>query len=617
MTRLTIFFSGVLLLANPGRAVDAGVVLDPADPILGLPEFRVEARVATPAPMQTYPQPVSGLRFEPQVDVQSRNFAEAQGDVTVRGGIFENTGFRVGATTLYDPQTGHYFAEIPIDPEMLTPPAVLTGADNALRGFNSSVATLQYGLKRIDPGMGGSVYAGLGNHSLNRQSVFLRSGWTDGDGRGWGLDAGFARSQGAGTVENGDHDFERFSGRLQRVGERNQTDLLAGYQAKFFGWPNLYTPFGLQETESVQTRLFLANHWQGYGERSFVQVTGYFRRNTDDYEFNRFSRNAFFEHETDVTSFGWEGRHGFSGWDLHHAGQWIGDEIASTSLEQGPFTSRQIRVLTVAPEFSWTDGAGRIWRVRSGATLADGNRDTSEWSPHLHIAAGSGGAEGSTLTFELSESTQVPGYTAIGGSEGGLFASNPRLGRERSRNIEVAWARRWTHGSIRGVLFHREDDDLVDWTYANDQPNARRANAVDVETWGVEAFLNWSGEGWRTVVGYTWLDKAADYGPSQVDASFYALNYAAHRLTLAFDIELGAGLVLAVDHEFRIQEDNPLRGSTDKPVLANLQLNWTPGFLPGVGFEIGVDNLYETAFEEVPAVVPAGRQWVAGARYRW
>ena len=47
---------------------------------------------------------------EPRVDLQSRNMAEAQGDVSIRGGIFENTGFRVGSATLIDPQTGHYFA---------------------------------------------------------------------------------------------------------------------------------------------------------------------------------------------------------------------------------------------------------------------------------------------------------------------------------------------------------------------------------------------------------------------------------------------------------------------------------------------------------------------------
>ena len=66
-------------------------------------------RVANETPAATFAMPVSALQFEPRVDVQARNFAEAQADVAIRGGIFENTGFKLGALALFDPQTGHYF----------------------------------------------------------------------------------------------------------------------------------------------------------------------------------------------------------------------------------------------------------------------------------------------------------------------------------------------------------------------------------------------------------------------------------------------------------------------------------------------------------------------------
>ena len=86
-----------------------------------LPTLYVDAQqTANIRPVTTYESPVSNLEFEPRVDLQSRNMAEAQGDVTIRGGIFENTGFRVGSATLIDPQTGHYFAELPIAPETVS-----------------------------------------------------------------------------------------------------------------------------------------------------------------------------------------------------------------------------------------------------------------------------------------------------------------------------------------------------------------------------------------------------------------------------------------------------------------------------------------------------------------
>ena len=107
-----------------------------------LPELTVYSpRVANQSPVATFAMPVSALRFEPRVDLQTRNFAEGQADVTIRGGIFENTGFSVGAVSLFDPQTGHYFAEVPISPAMLRAPEIITGADLSLRSTNATSAS--------------------------------------------------------------------------------------------------------------------------------------------------------------------------------------------------------------------------------------------------------------------------------------------------------------------------------------------------------------------------------------------------------------------------------------------------------------------------------------------
>ena len=64
----------------------------------------------------TYKSLVSNLDFDPRMDIQSRNMAEAQGDINIRGGTFEGTGIKVGAASLIDPQTGHYSTELPIAP---------------------------------------------------------------------------------------------------------------------------------------------------------------------------------------------------------------------------------------------------------------------------------------------------------------------------------------------------------------------------------------------------------------------------------------------------------------------------------------------------------------------
>ena len=148
-------------------------LLTQAESTQTLPTLYVDVQqTANVRPVTTYESPVSNLEFEPRVDLQSRNMAEAQGDITIRGGLFENSGFRVGSATLIDPQTGHYSAELPIAPEMLTRPDILIGADNALYGFNSTVGTISYGWSLIADG--GSLTVGGGDHDLNFQRVHNR-----------------------------------------------------------------------------------------------------------------------------------------------------------------------------------------------------------------------------------------------------------------------------------------------------------------------------------------------------------------------------------------------------------------------------------------------------------
>src|SRR5210317_939698 len=106
-------------------------------------EITVSARrVANLGPAGGYATAATTLRFDPLTELQSRGLAEGQSNVTVRGGVFENTGFKLGAVTVMDPQTGHYVAELPVDPAFLSSPAIYKGIDNAVEGFNAAIATV-------------------------------------------------------------------------------------------------------------------------------------------------------------------------------------------------------------------------------------------------------------------------------------------------------------------------------------------------------------------------------------------------------------------------------------------------------------------------------------------
>ncbi|MGB0792553.1 MAG: TonB-dependent receptor plug domain-containing protein [Opitutales bacterium] len=609
-------FAATLAQADPIEAAS-----DPA--VYTLPNLTVHGQqTANVMPVSTYDTPVSNLEFDPRIDFQSRNMAEAQGDVTIRGGIFENTGFRIGSATLIDPQTGHYFAELPIAPEMLTAPDVLIGADNALYGFNSTVGTISYGWSQIQEG--GSATLGAGDHDLNFQRIHhgMTAAFGENNAWSWGAEAEVSRSESDGTIANGDHNFDRVTGRVQLVGPQSQTDFFAGYQAKFFGWPNMYTPYGVNETENLKTRLFLLNHKKSYNEQSYIEATAYYREHKDHYVYSRESPNIFqAKHTTDVASLGFAGFHVFDHHcGIHYAGQITADEIESTSLERGDFQSRTYTKLSVLPEYRSELTANETLKFRAGASIDDSNRNDSELSIISDITwtRTHNDDHAESLHLSYSEASQVAGYTAIGGSDsGGLFRSNYNLNREASRNLELGGILKRGNWSLEGAVFYRCDDDLVDWTYSAANPTARSATGVDIETHGAELIAT---KRWKTIeaiASYSFLDKDEDYGDDSIDASFYALNYAKHRITLGAIWTPSERIEVRIDNEWRSQEDNALRRSDNEALFTHIGVSFFPSQCNGLELFAAVDNAWDDDYEEVPGTPGRGDQVSCGATYRW
>ncbi len=581
------------------------------------------SRIANQDPVGAFAMPVSALRFEPLVDVQARNLGEAQADITIRGGIFENTGFRIGGTSLYDPQTGHYFAEIPVASAMLTEPQILTGADNALLGFNANVGTVAYGWRPISTR--GELSLGRGDRDYERASFYqgFVSPWRIA-GRGLAADTEFSASSGDGTIANGDHRFSRANARVQLAGSAGtQTDFFVGYQEKFFGWPNLYTPFGVNETERLQSVLFAFNHREALGGEDFVEIGAFYRRNKDDYEYSREIPGRYnpYQHTTWARAVSVNGRNDLGVIALNYSGEVLADHLASTSLTFGPYRSRNYYKAGLVPEKSWTINGAEKLTAKVGVTFDDTNRDSSAWSPVAELAWESSTevAARNRVYLNYARTTQVATYTALKSSpSGGLFRGNSELGRQRADNLELGFSHVRDRWSYRTAVFHRRDRALVDWTYLNASASARRANAVDIDTFGFEGVVSYASPRFTFVLGYTFLDKDADYRGAAVDASFYALNYATNRLTAAATVRLGGGFEVRMDNVARVQEDNWLRRiGGDEALTSSLGLYYFPKAVSGLEVSLTANNLWRSNYQEVPAVAAPGRQLSAGATYRW
>jgi hypothetical protein len=579
------------------------------------------ARVANTRPAGTYASPVTALRFDPLTEIQSRGIAEGQSDVTVRGGVFENTGFKLGAVTVMDPQTGHYAAGLAVDPALMSAPGIYKGVDNAVEGFNAAIATIVYSFRRLDDG--GSVSLGAGSDDLNFQVLRFARTMRTPTGHDIGTSFSYAGSAGDGSVPNGDHRFSRYNLQLQRSGDQSQSDLLLSYQDKFYGWPGAYTGFAsLAEIDDTQTTLVVANHRQEFNG-SWWEVGGYYRRLVDDYDFNRMTIESgvpgSFEHETRNFAVGLQGQHRTGRVSWRYGAQVTSDELVrSTDLTYGNFNERNYATLTVVPSIDFAVEGGNTLTLRGGATVDYSNRDGNEVLPLLGLAYSRSTENGQTdFAIEYAATSQLPGYTALNSNPSGLFGGNPNLGRERAKQIAMSVTRDAGQWQGRAAVFSRRDDKLVDWTYATGAPFVRQANPVDIDVVGFETFLTHQWSSVDLAAGYTYFDKDADYGTALVDASFYALNFARHRATLALRYRFAESFELRLDNEYRRQEENPLRVGDDSTYLLSLSVLWQSAQLNGLEALLIVDNLTDSEYQPFPGTPAAGRQLSLSASYAW
>lgn len=586
-----------------------------------LAEVRVFSdRIANQASAGAFAMPVSALRYEPQVDVQTRNLGEAQADLTIRGGTFESVGVKLGGISLSDPQTGHYLAEIPVALDMLANSKIVTGAALALDATNATSGAVAYSWRPITAG--GVAQVTIGDGQLFSTTWYqamvapARFGQTQ-----LGADVALAHSSSEGLLPDADHAFDRVNIRLQAVGSASQTDVFAGYQSKQFGWRNLYTPFQSPESENLQTLLFALNHRAGLLGGDYLESAVFYRRNKDDYAYNRYAALTAihpFQHTTWLSGAAISGRRTMDDFVADFRGEVWADEIESTSLLFGRYQTRTVAKASLAAEKFWmTDRAGRI-SAKVGATLDDSNRFRSAVSPVIELAREWSAAAVSRLWLSFSRATQLPSYTALNSNpSAGLFRGNAALGRERTANVELGIAGGRAGWTGDAVLFYRADSDLVDWTYRRGV-TARSANAVNLATSGLELVARRSWAQADVIIGFNALAKAADYRGAAMDASFYALNYARYRLTAALVYRFNREWELRLDNAARLQADNALRLiGGDETLISSWGLSYRPRAFARTRVTLRADNVWNSNYQEVPAVTAAPRLISIGLTYGW
>ena len=476
-------------------------------------------------------------------------------------------------------------------------------------------------IDQISPG--GKFLAGFGNDSMNFQSLEGAIASRQYSKGKTSYKFGAARSSGDGTIDDGDHQFKRFNLQMQHTSDQTQTDLIFGYQDKFYAWPGAYTGFAIYpETDHTKTLLALVNHKKQLSN-GWWEMAGFYRRLRDDYDYDRKTKESglpgSFDHETRVYGASIHARINAKEVTWRFSSQLSADELVySTDLTHGKFYSRSYLKTSIVPERTFFFGDNLSMRIRGGASFDWSNRDDSKILPLLGITLSKEHENGSKFaSLEWSESSQLPGYTALNSRSNGLFGGNPNLGRETSQQLTASIG--FSKYNWRYLLtgFYREDDDTVDWTYYSGAPYSRQANAVDLEVSGIETSITSQWEYGELVFSYAHIDKDSDYRQSNIDASYYALNFPKHRLVLSSKTKIGQFMEVRLDAEYREQERNILRKGSSEAFFLSAGLQWKPLTNKNVVFGLTADNITDETFERFPGTPALGRQLSANFSYAW
>ncbi|MEC7486708.1 MAG: TonB-dependent receptor, partial [Verrucomicrobiota bacterium] len=222
-----------------------------------------------------------------------------------------------------------------------------------------------------------------------------------------------------------------------------------------------------------------------------------------------------------------------------------------------------------------------------------------------------------SIYLSYSEASKSTGYTALNSNPNGyLFAGNNALSRERSNNLELGSQVNKREWRFEGAVFYRWDKDLVDWTFGSNENN-REANAVDIDTFGIELIASKRWHTLETIASYTFLDKNEDYGDKEIKGSFYALNFANHSITLGAIWTPNDIVKVRLDNEWRSQADNPARTSGSQALYTNISLSIFPPKHDKLELFVTLDNAWDEDYQEVPGTPGRGDQVSCGATYRW
>jgi len=470
------------------------------------------------------------LAYLPGIDVRSRGASNAQTDISMRGGTFDQVVVMLNGMPLQDAQTGHYTMNIPVPMALIERIEVLQGTDADMTGALSgaiNIITRRYVehdayTMQMAAGTNGEVnpvFAGSWKGRYTSTSASIEYARSDGYYAPTGDDK--ERE----TLLNTDYQMAN----LYLHTRWKELDVQAGAQYKDAG---LGTGYGYASTDQFDaTRTVLAGvRYEHYFLSPWkISAMASYRGQYDRYEWHRgTAANRHWTHAAQASFFA----------------EYSSTEAGTTSFG-AEFRDELIRSTNMGEHNRWQ------------ATLRARQQFHFPELPHLNAAISVAGHYNSWCGWYASGAAHV-GYDILG--YGKVYVSANRslrmptwtdmyykAGVQRGSTdlkAEKAWQLSagaqytwyWQEAGrlhIQGDVYYRWGTDIIDWNYNPTDSLFYATNQNKLNTFGIETGVDYHLNDWLQTVAvrYAYTDLSIDLAKTK---SNY-LDYLRHKLTLHID----------------------------------------------------------------------------------
>ncbi|MBM3165382.1 MAG: TonB-dependent receptor [Bacteroidetes bacterium] len=558
------------------------------------------------------------LAYVPGLDLRQRGVQGIQGDLSIRGGTFEQNLILINGFKLVDPQTGHHALNLPVlltnvqNIEVYKSSGTRIFGQNAMTGAVNFVTQPErsYG---VNMQLFGANFGGLGFQSTVSAPVGkLRQS----------VSFGYDKSNG--YWYNSDHTNQQvFYDAALPLGKKQELKALLGYSDRAFGANGYYTPSFPDQWESTQMAIAGLSH-QAVMDKVTLLTKASLRTHRDEFRLKRFDP-AFYtnKHWSEVITIEetgkWVSKLGTTGF----GGEWRLEGLNSTNLGErertyvSGFVDHTLKLME--NKLILVGNVHYFNLYMNGNTyqkFLPGFEAAYVLLPSLRIYG------------NIGQSYRAPTYTELFYQD---FSNvgNANLQPEYATNMELGASYSTTWGqvvsgsrdswkskiTIDASVYRRNTNNMIDWVRNATTDPWMPVNLSNVIFTGVESNINyrWNGDGkfmLREVsLGYNYTDASHQFAdPSQVTQSRYAFSGLRNQLVGRITANLTRWVAVSVAYRGVDRVGGNAYSLLDAKIAVNPSRSVTV-FVEG-------NNLANTQYVEAGYVQMPGRWFKAGLQIK-